>query len=382
MHPVDRGAQARPAGAPDPGGQLAAGAGLHAHQARRQPLAAAAGQERHRVRGHPRQQEPARAHRAPWRTSRRRKSRSWWPRTSPRAAWTSNSCPTWSITNCRTCPRTTSTASAAPAAPAPAARPSPWSAPTSTACLRDIERLIKRQIPRVVIAGFEPGRPGAQADDIETDDRPPRAHAPVAADRPAAGPQRPTADHAAVQPAATATAQPAATVPAQPAATPPAPAHRARAHRAPAHARARRRATKTATAMATRWSRTAPRASPPHPRPHPRGERPTSARCAPARNRPLNSRAAMPMAMAIAAPRTATRVRPPRVPTVPPPAAARADRHAVVNPRWCAITCRRVGPPTQRAVAAASLRGEAIVARRHQSPLARARGRGAGERAV
>ena len=51
--------------------------------------------------------------------------------------------------------------------------------------LRDIERLIKRQIPRVVIAGFEPGRPGAQApEDIEAEDRPPRAHAPRGA-RPA-----------------------------------------------------------------------------------------------------------------------------------------------------------------------------------------------------
>ncbi len=45
--------------------------------------------------------------------------------------------------------------------------------------LRDIERLIKRAIPKVVIPGFEPGRPGAQpAEVIESDERPARASAP------------------------------------------------------------------------------------------------------------------------------------------------------------------------------------------------------------
>jgi ATP-dependent RNA helicase RhlE len=44
--------------------------------------------------------------------------------------------------------------------------------------LRDIERLIKRSIPKVVIAGFEAGRPGAQpAEVIESDERPTRSHA-------------------------------------------------------------------------------------------------------------------------------------------------------------------------------------------------------------
>jgi len=45
--------------------------------------------------------------------------------------------------------------------------------------LRDIERLIKRSIPKVVIAGFEAGRPGAQpAEVIESDERPARSSAP------------------------------------------------------------------------------------------------------------------------------------------------------------------------------------------------------------
>jgi ATP-dependent RNA helicase RhlE len=45
--------------------------------------------------------------------------------------------------------------------------------------LRDIERLIKRSIPKVVIPGFEAGRPGAQpAEVIESDERPVRSSAP------------------------------------------------------------------------------------------------------------------------------------------------------------------------------------------------------------
>ncbi len=45
--------------------------------------------------------------------------------------------------------------------------------------LRDIERLIKRSLPKVVIAGFEPGRPGSQpAEIIESDERPARSSAP------------------------------------------------------------------------------------------------------------------------------------------------------------------------------------------------------------
>ena len=45
--------------------------------------------------------------------------------------------------------------------------------------LRDIERLIKRSIPKVVIPGFEAGRPGTQpAEVIESDERPARSSAP------------------------------------------------------------------------------------------------------------------------------------------------------------------------------------------------------------
>ncbi len=45
--------------------------------------------------------------------------------------------------------------------------------------LRDIERLIKRSIPKVVIPGFEAGRPGSQpAEVIESDERPVRSSAP------------------------------------------------------------------------------------------------------------------------------------------------------------------------------------------------------------
>jgi ATP-dependent RNA helicase RhlE len=45
--------------------------------------------------------------------------------------------------------------------------------------LRDIERLIKRSIPKVVIPGFEAGRPGSQPSEvIESDERPARSSAP------------------------------------------------------------------------------------------------------------------------------------------------------------------------------------------------------------
>jgi ATP-dependent RNA helicase RhlE len=45
--------------------------------------------------------------------------------------------------------------------------------------LRDIERLIKRSIPKVVIPGFEAGRPGSQPSEvIESDERPVRSSAP------------------------------------------------------------------------------------------------------------------------------------------------------------------------------------------------------------
>ncbi|SPE33613.1 RNA helicase [Burkholderiales bacterium] len=52
--------------------------------------------------------------------------------------------------------------------------------------LRDIERLIKRAITRVVVPGFEPGRPGTQpAEEIEAQDRPARTHSAPRSPRPA-----------------------------------------------------------------------------------------------------------------------------------------------------------------------------------------------------
>jgi len=55
-------AQARAAVPPHRHERLAPGAGLHAHQARREPAVGAAGARRHQRRGDPRQQEPGRAH--------------------------------------------------------------------------------------------------------------------------------------------------------------------------------------------------------------------------------------------------------------------------------------------------------------------------------
>jgi ATP-dependent RNA helicase RhlE len=55
--------------------------------------------------------------------------------------------------------------------------------------LRDIERVIRRSLPRVTIPGFEPGRPGAQpAEVIESDERPARRPTPRAAPRSSARP--------------------------------------------------------------------------------------------------------------------------------------------------------------------------------------------------
>ncbi len=88
-------AQEGTAGAPDQDRRLAPGAGLHAHEERRQPA--------HRLSQRPRHHAPwrstatrARA-RAPrrWPTSRPATCRCWWPPTSRRAASTSTCCRTW-----------------------------------------------------------------------------------------------------------------------------------------------------------------------------------------------------------------------------------------------------------------------------------------------
>ncbi len=88
-------AQARTAVAPDSFARLEAGAGVHPHQARRQPSGRTAGGGRHQRCRHPRQQEPGCAHQGAWRISRRAKCGCWWRPTSPRADSTSTSCRTW-----------------------------------------------------------------------------------------------------------------------------------------------------------------------------------------------------------------------------------------------------------------------------------------------
>jgi len=66
--------------------------------------------------------------------------------------------------------------------------------PDENGRLRDIERVIRRALPRTVIPGFEPGRPGSQPPEvIGDDDRPPRPprrpQAPRAAPRRDAAPR-------------------------------------------------------------------------------------------------------------------------------------------------------------------------------------------------
>ena len=116
--PGGPGAQARTARASDQGTQLVPGAGLHPHQARRQPPGRAPATRPASARWRSTATR-ARA-RAPgrWPSSRPASCRCWWPPTSPRAASTSTSCRMWSTTSCPTCRKTMCTASAAPAAPA------------------------------------------------------------------------------------------------------------------------------------------------------------------------------------------------------------------------------------------------------------------------
>ena len=168
--PRAEGPQAAPAGAPDQGGQLAPGAGVHAHQARRQPPRPAAGGARHQRRRDPRQQEPGRAHpgaggvqgQSHHRAGRDR-SRGARPRHQGTAASSST-------TSCRTCRRTTCTASAARRAPAPTGQAVSLVSPDETSYLRDIERLLgrtsrpcRRRRSRSAIRVRRPPRPGARS---------------------------------------------------------------------------------------------------------------------------------------------------------------------------------------------------------------------------
>ena len=120
---------------------------LHPHQAWRRQGGPRACPRRHRRRGDPRQQvaEPARAHAGG--VPQPAASAPWSRPTSPRAASTSTASAMWSTSTCRTFRKATSTASAAPRAPAPRASPSRWSAPTRCRILRDIQKLIRMEIP-------------------------------------------------------------------------------------------------------------------------------------------------------------------------------------------------------------------------------------------
>ena len=131
QHPVEPGPQARAARPPRQVERLAPGAGVLAHQARRQPPGEAA---QRAPASRPTRSTATRRRTtapAPSSASRTTSCASWWRPTSRRAASTSRPCRTSSTTTCRTSPKTTCTASAAPAAPAPKAKPSRWSATTS-----------------------------------------------------------------------------------------------------------------------------------------------------------------------------------------------------------------------------------------------------------
>ena len=131
--------------------RLAPGAGVHAHQARRQQAgrapAEADGIAAMAIHGNKSQ---TRAHQGARRLQERRRCRCWSRPTSPRAASTSTSCRTSSTSSCRTCPRTTCTASAAPAAPAPTGEAISLVCVDENGFLRDIERLIKHEIPKEI----------------------------------------------------------------------------------------------------------------------------------------------------------------------------------------------------------------------------------------
>ena len=116
---------------------------------------------RHHRAGDPRQQEPGRAHPGAGRLQGRQPARCWSPPTSPPAASTSTSCRTSSTSTCPTCPRTTSTASAAPAAPAPSGEAISLVCVDEHAFLRDIEKLLKRTLPRDVDRRLRAGPAGA-----------------------------------------------------------------------------------------------------------------------------------------------------------------------------------------------------------------------------
>ncbi len=156
VHPVDKDRKRAAAAAPDQRGRLAPGAGIRPHQARREPACRAARQGRHHVRT-PSTATRARASaRGPWPSSSSARCACWSRPTSRRAGSTSSNCRMSSTTNCPMCRRTIFIVSAAPAVPAVPGRPCRWYAREEGDFLRDIERMLKRSIERVVIEGFQP----------------------------------------------------------------------------------------------------------------------------------------------------------------------------------------------------------------------------------
>ncbi len=145
--------------------QLAAGAGVHAHQARRQPPVASSCERPASSAAaiHGNKSQGARV-RALERLQGAAPSPRWWPPKSPPAASTSRSCRTSSTTSCRTCPRTTCTASAAPRAREARVMRSRWSRPTRLPLLRDIEKVLARTLATSALPKFAvTGSPVARA---------------------------------------------------------------------------------------------------------------------------------------------------------------------------------------------------------------------------
>ena len=132
-----------------------AGAGLHAHQAPRQPARRVPRRARHQDGAHPRQSLAGAAHRGAGRIQERHLSACSSRPTSPPAASTSRRSATSSISTCRWCPTTTSTASAAPVAPRCTGEAFTFVSPQEENELQAIERVIGRRLPRVTVPDFD-----------------------------------------------------------------------------------------------------------------------------------------------------------------------------------------------------------------------------------
>ena len=156
IHPVGRGKKKALLAHIIKRAQLEPGAGVHAHQVRRQQRGRIPDQERHRARWRcTATRARARAPRR-WPASRAATSAPWWPPTSPPAASTSTNCRTSSTTRSPTSAKTTCTASAAPAAPATSGEAVSLVCLDEEGFMQEIERFTKQQIP---VAGGRRLRP-------------------------------------------------------------------------------------------------------------------------------------------------------------------------------------------------------------------------------